>query len=178
MANIRPLSEPLRIKAEKELNEVPERIDEDLNALKTWIGKQPHLRCRMNDQFLVGFLRGCKFSLERAKEKIDLFYSTRTNFKELMTNWDPCSPKNMEIIKLGMTVPLPNTITPDGARLLIMRMGIYDPGDYDIVDLMRVGAMANDIFMVSDDQLMVAGQVSFICTNLTVCFCRQKKTVA
>ncbi|GAB0090859.1 hypothetical protein DMENIID0001_056270 [Sergentomyia squamirostris] len=53
MANIRPLSEHLALKAQTELNEVPEKIEEDLNVLKTWIGKQPHLRARTDDQFLV-----------------------------------------------------------------------------------------------------------------------------
>lgn len=53
MANIRPLSVELSKKAQ--LNEVPERIPEDIAALKTWISKQAHLKARTDDQFLVNF---------------------------------------------------------------------------------------------------------------------------
>lgn len=163
MPNIRPLPEPLALKAQKELNEVPERIDEDLAALRTWIAKQPHLKARTDDQFLVAFLRGCKYSIERAKEKIDLYYSVRTSFKEIMTDRDPMSEKNLELIRLGVGLPLPNTITPDGCRVILIRPGVYDADKYNILDVMRISLMANDIHLMEDDHMMVAGQVSASC---------------
>lgn len=54
----------------------------------------------LDDQWLAAFLRGCKFSLERAKEKIDLYYSLRTTAPELysITHRDP---KFKEILNLG-----------------------------------------------------------------------------
>ncbi|GAB0090857.1 alpha-tocopherol transfer protein-like [Sergentomyia squamirostris] len=162
MPNVRPLSEPLRIKAEKELFEVPERIEEDLASLRIWLGKQPHLKTRTDDQFLVAFLRGCKYSLERAKEKIDLFYSARTSFKEIMADRDPMSTKNLELIRLGVGLPLTNTVTPDGPRIVLIRPGVYEADKYDILDVMRISIMANDIHMIEDDQMMVAGQIGIL----------------
>ncbi|XP_055691361.1 alpha-tocopherol transfer protein-like [Lutzomyia longipalpis] len=162
MPNIRSISEPLAQKAIKELNEVPERIDEDITALRTWIMKQPHLRTRMDDQFLVAFLRGCKYSLEKAKQKIDLFYSIRSNFKEIMSNYDPMIEKNLQIIKKGIALPLPNTIAPDSPRLFLFRPGVYEAHEFDIIDIMRISIMINDIIMVDDDQMIVAGQMGII----------------
>lgn len=78
MAQIKPLSVELQKVAIEELGEVPERIAADLQDLKTWIQQQPHLKARTDDQFLVQFLRGCKHSLEKAKRKIDAFYSLRS----------------------------------------------------------------------------------------------------
>jgi len=83
MANLRPLSTELRRIAETELNEVEERLPADLQALRDWVAKQPHLRARTDDQFLVGFLRGCKFSLEKTKSKLDHFYTIKTLMPEL-----------------------------------------------------------------------------------------------
>lgn len=40
--SIRPLSKELQEKAEKEINEVPSRVTEDLNHIKEWIAKQPY----------------------------------------------------------------------------------------------------------------------------------------
>lgn len=44
MANIRPLSSGLAKKAIEELFEVESRIPDDLEALRSWILKQRHLK--------------------------------------------------------------------------------------------------------------------------------------
>lgn len=101
-ASIRELSPELAAKAAAEVNEVPDKIHADLTILKEWMRKSVHINGRINDdQFLVNFLRGCKYSMEKAKEKLDLFYTIRTQLPEIMTNRDPLSKKNMEIIKHG-----------------------------------------------------------------------------
>lgn len=41
---VRPLSAVLLKKAQKEINEDPKRVDADIQALKTWLKKQPHLQ--------------------------------------------------------------------------------------------------------------------------------------
>lgn len=86
MSQIRPLSEKLAQLAQTELDEVPERIDQDITAIKEWIAKQPHLKARDNDQLIVAFLRGCKYSLEKVKQKIDNFYAMREAVPELYKN--------------------------------------------------------------------------------------------
>lgn len=101
MVNIRELSPELQKKAQDELNEVPSRIEEDIEALRTWISKQPHLRTRTDDQYLVTFLRGSKYSLERAKEKIDLLRTVKTLMPEMFIGRDPTEQITSEIIKLG-----------------------------------------------------------------------------
>lgn len=100
MSKIRPLPEKLAIKAHEELGEKPERIDEDIQALREWISKQPHLKARTDDQLLVAFLRGCKYSLEKAKQKIDSFYAMRNAVPELYTNRF-VDDKAIEILRQG-----------------------------------------------------------------------------
>lgn len=101
MTNVRPLSPALAALAEKELNETPERLVTDLKSLKEWIKQSPHLRVRTDDQFLVTFLRGCKFSLEKAKQKFDLYYTVRSYMPEVMLNRDPLDDHLQSIIRLG-----------------------------------------------------------------------------
>lgn len=101
MVNIREISPELQKKAQDELNEVPSRIEEDILALRTWISKQAHLRARTDDQFLITYLRGSKYSLERAKEKIDLNFTVRSLMPEMFESRDPTDPITLEIIKLG-----------------------------------------------------------------------------
>jgi hypothetical protein len=46
-------------------------------------------------------LRGCKFSLERAKTKMDMFYTLRTVLPEFFMRRDPMMPELQRILKLG-----------------------------------------------------------------------------
>lgn len=101
MPDVRALSKGLEKLAADELNESPERIQSDIDALRNWIHQSPHLTSRTDDQFLVAFLRGCKFSLEKAKQKIDLFYTIRTHAPELIKNRDPQNDLVIGMIRQG-----------------------------------------------------------------------------
>lgn len=101
MINIRPLSPALSKLAETELNESPDQIAGDLRVLKEWVKQSPHLNVRTDDQFLICFLRGCKYSIERAKQKLEAFYTIRTIMPEVHLNRDPQNERLQAIIRLG-----------------------------------------------------------------------------
>jgi len=75
---IRELSPALLEVAKKELFEEPKRRAADVQAIRDWLKKQSHIVAQPDDQTIVSFLRGCKFSLERTKEKLDMYYTMRT----------------------------------------------------------------------------------------------------
>lgn len=51
--------------------------------------------------FLLNYLRGCKYSLEKAKQKIDLAFTLRNALPEFFSGWDPMLPDIQEALKLG-----------------------------------------------------------------------------
>lgn len=55
----------------------------------------------LEDQWILAFLRGCKFSLERTKEKIDMYYTARTVAPEFFGERNPFDPAIQEFLKLG-----------------------------------------------------------------------------
>lgn len=101
MPKINPLNAELQKIANEELGEQPLRISEDLQALRLWLQHQPHIKAREDDQFLIQFLRGCKYSLERAKSKLDLYFALKSKYPELMNVIDVNEPKFRDIYKLG-----------------------------------------------------------------------------
>ncbi|GJQ86153.1 hypothetical protein Trydic_g13434 [Trypoxylus dichotomus] len=158
--NVRPLSKELQAKAIAELNEDPKRIKEDIAHIKTWLTKQPHLIARTDDQWILSFLRGCKFSLERTKEKMDMYYTVRTIAPEFFTVRDPFHPDVQEILKQGFILPLRKTAEPDSPRIILSKIGMRDPSRFNIHTLMSVNSMLTDILINEDDQNIVAGFVS------------------
>lgn len=96
---IREISPALEKLAKDELNEDPLQIPQMLEQFREWIKKSPHLRSRMDDQFLISFLRSSKYSLERAKHKLDMYYTIREHSPEFFKNRDPLEMNFKEISK-------------------------------------------------------------------------------
>jgi hypothetical protein len=101
MASARPLSEALAKKAREELNETPERVEQDLATIRDWLIHTPHLNARTDDQFLVPFMRSCKFQLERMKEKLDRYYSARASIPGFNAHPDPREDLMEKLLKAG-----------------------------------------------------------------------------
>jgi hypothetical protein len=98
---IRELSPALQKVACEQLFEEPDKIQEMVQFIRDWIAKSPHLKARTDDQFLVTFLRCCKYSIERTKQKIDLFYTLRTHMPEWIQDRDPQKLRIREILRGG-----------------------------------------------------------------------------
>lgn len=162
MTNTRELTPELAKQAEAELNETTSRSAEDLKTLREWITKQPHLTARLEDQFLIAFLRGCKFSLERAKEKIDMFYTIRGAIPEFFANRDPSRKELALVIEKGLCLPLPHVDKRNNSRLLLVRQGAYDPDEISVMNVMKVSYMLSDLMLMEDDYTTVGGQTILI----------------
>ncbi|KAH8400746.1 hypothetical protein KR009_000742, partial [Drosophila setifemur] len=161
MADLRPLSPELRRIAASELNEVEERLPADLEALRDWLAKQPHLKARQDDQFLVGFLRGCKFSLEKTKSKLDHFYTIKTLMPELFAS-RTMDQKNIELCRTGTYVRLPKPWGPGGPRLQLTNYEKFDPKKFKLLDLFRFQTMISEQAIREDDNSNISGYVEII----------------
>lgn len=162
MSNIRPLPPLLALRAKEELNEVPERIDDDLKAFREWISKQSYLKARTDDQFLIAFLRGCKHSLEKAKHKLDMFYTMRGVVPELYSNRSVDDPKVLGILRSGCLIRLPSPLGEDGPRIHVTRYGMYDSQKYNIAEVLKTNTFLQEIQFIEDDNAMVKGFIEII----------------
>ncbi|KAI9586028.1 hypothetical protein GQX74_001875 [Glossina fuscipes] len=157
MLQIRLLNEDLQRKAREELNEVPARIHEDLKTLKTWIEEQPHLCANTDDQFLICFLRGCKYSLEKAKKKIDSYYSFKTKFPEFCNITNVSSARLREIFRSGAFLYLPIPLHNNGPRIVLLRLASAEI--FSLEEVLAVNHVLQDILMLEDDNAVVNGLV-------------------
>ncbi|XP_026326955.1 alpha-tocopherol transfer protein-like isoform X1 [Hyposmocoma kahamanoa] len=158
---VRPLPADLADKAKEELFEDPKKLEDSIQHLKEWIAKQPHLKARTEDQWLAAFLRGTKFSLERAKEKLDLYYSLRTLIPEFQSINHRHS-KFMEILKLGTLLILPKSKNLTDPRVLIFRVAACPPGQFTMPENMSVIRTLQKIMYMDDDIFTVNGVVNVV----------------
>ncbi|XP_034236646.1 retinol-binding protein pinta-like [Thrips palmi] len=155
---IRELSPELAERAKKELGEDPARRQEDIDHVKAWLAKQSFLNANTDDQWILTFLRGCKFSLERTKAKLDSYYTMRTLLPEFFSNRDPMLPEIQEILKLGLCFPLPHP-DPQGRKIFFMRVGQYDPSRVKLTDILKLNYINMDIVLKDDDRTFICGDV-------------------
>ncbi|XP_049794187.1 alpha-tocopherol transfer protein-like [Schistocerca nitens] len=154
----RELSPELLARAQKELNEDPKRRDQDIQHIKDWLKKQPHIKARMDDQWLLTFLRGCKFSLERTKEKLDMYYTVRRHLPELFADRDPFSADIQKILSAGVLTKLPQT-DAQGRRVILMNVGKLPAGTVSAEAAFRTNFLGLDISLLEDDEAIICGQV-------------------
>ncbi|KAG8226435.1 hypothetical protein J437_LFUL015103, partial [Ladona fulva] len=154
MTLVQPTPE-MSLRIQKDLNEEPDKNDESLQHIKEWLEKQPHLPQVDDDARLLTFLRGCKFSLEKTKRKLDMYYSMRSALPEFFSNRDPKLPEIQQVFKDIQIPPLPG-LTPEGRRVVLMRANGPDIGS--IIEGFKVVLMIGDI-RLKEEQVGVAGDV-------------------
>ncbi|XP_063607482.1 alpha-tocopherol transfer protein-like isoform X2 [Penaeus indicus] len=150
------LSEELIQRAKDELGEDPARRAQDIEHIRDWLKHQPHIRARTDDWTILRFLRGCKFSLERTKEKLDMFYTCKSLCPEWYTNRDPQDKKMREILELGLFLPL-RGLSTRGARVVLSRPALRDPSKTDMNDAAKAILFMVDLLLEEDETVAITG---------------------
>ncbi|VVC37057.1 Cellular retinaldehyde binding/alpha-tocopherol transport,CRAL/TRIO, N-terminal domain,CRAL-TRIO lipid [Cinara cedri] len=140
-----------------ELNEDLTTREKDLEHIKEWLQMQPHLPQFQDDVRLMTFLRGCKFSLEKTKRKLDMYFTMRAAVPEFFANRDPTLPEIKEVMKTVNVPPLPG-LTPNGRRVVMLHGLDVDQISATVVDGMKVVLMIGDI-RLKEEHIGVAGDV-------------------
>lgn len=82
------------VKFEDLLKENPELKEEDVQMLRDWYKKQPHLP-PITDTELAIFLHSNYYRMEPTKATIDAYFTVRTHVPEFFSNRDPLGNKDL-----------------------------------------------------------------------------------
>nr|XP_019550268.2 alpha-tocopherol transfer protein-like [Aedes albopictus] len=162
MLSLRPIAADLADVAKNDLNEDPSQLESHLSVIRNWLKECKHFHGSLDDQILLAFLRGCKFSLEKVKEKLALFYWIRTTLPEVTQNRDPYDDHVLEVIRLGVGISLPKTVNPTDPKIFVIRVAQFDLTKITFVDVIKGGTLINDVLMRDDDQMVICGMILVI----------------
>ncbi|XP_046417873.1 alpha-tocopherol transfer protein-like isoform X1 [Neodiprion fabricii] len=140
-----------------ELNEDPTTRQRDLKLIKEWLAKQPHLPVFDDDLRLMTFLRGCKFSLEKCKRKLDMYFTMRSIVPEFFSQRDITRAEMREITSVVQIPPLPG-LTKNGRRVILMRGIDKDIPTPNVAEAMKMVLMIGDV-RLAEELFGVAGDV-------------------
>ncbi|XP_067615954.1 retinol-binding protein pinta isoform X3 [Eurosta solidaginis] len=151
-----------RVSIREELRE-PENqsdIERDIKFIREWLDTQPHLPKDMDDGRLATFLRGCKFSLEKVKKKLDMYYTMRNAVPEFFANRDINRPE-LSIVLDYLHCPTLPGLTPNGRRITFIRGIDVDFQPHHINDAAKVALMIGDIRLL-EERVGIAGDIFIV----------------
>ncbi|XP_018896250.2 retinaldehyde-binding protein 1 [Bemisia tabaci] len=129
-----------------------ERIKADVEHLKEWISKEPHLPRVSDEQWLAEFLYHNKFSLEKAKRKLEAYYSLRTKYPEILRNRNPTAE---EFSRLRRSLKLAFAHKPMRDGSVVFFFGLDpdgNPKDLDGTTFMKLVFMFGDLVLLRGEQ--------------------------
>lgn len=123
--------------ARKELREDKMAREQCLHNLKSWLRKNDDVgNVRLDDRFLLRFLRVKKFSIPMAQQTILKYLNLRKTFPHMAANLDYLDPKVNSLISNGYLVPSPIR-DKHGRRVIIAFSSKLNPKVYTSHDMAR-----------------------------------------
>ncbi|XP_018400278.1 PREDICTED: alpha-tocopherol transfer protein-like isoform X1 [Cyphomyrmex costatus] len=140
------------ITLEEEMKKNPQLKLSDIESLREWCDKQPHLP-KIEDSFLVLFLHSNYYQMEPTKNTIENYYTIRTHLPEIFCNRDPLEEKGLQqSFKTVAIFPL-NGLTKEGYKMIFITFLDSDPSSYNQNADFKHAIMLTDIHFLMDDRI-------------------------
>ncbi|GAB0101010.1 cellular retinaldehyde binding protein [Sergentomyia squamirostris] len=141
------ISEKILKIARKELREDACAREQCLHQLREWIKKNPDIQdVRMDDKFLLRFLRVKKFSIPMAEQTLLKYLNFRRTFSHMSHKLDFLSPAVNELISAGYIFASP-VRDRNGRRVVIAFAKNFDPSRHCSADMARAHFMTYETLL-------------------------------
>ncbi|XP_020294682.1 retinol-binding protein pinta-like isoform X2 [Pseudomyrmex gracilis] len=100
------------------------------DKLRLWLKQQLHLPQEISDRRLKYFIYSAKFDFEKAKKRLDLFYTIRTLSPKLFGDYDPLDAGSIQQDSYVRWIPLPK-LTPEKYRIMFFQILNHDVDAFD-----------------------------------------------
>lgn len=134
------------INVDEEFKKNPELKESDLQMLREWCEKQPHLP-KITDTDLILFIHSNYYMMEPTKANIESYFTLRTHLPEFFTNRDLTqSPELRSALEVAFTAPLKGK-TNEGYSVLFWKIMDSDVTKYVHLHTMKLHVMIFDLWL-------------------------------
>ncbi|XP_075214786.1 alpha-tocopherol transfer protein-like [Lycorma delicatula] len=152
------ISKELRVRAEEELKETPEKLKENINKLRQLVLLEKRLNARTDDIFLAAFLRARKHDVEKAFQCLKNYYKFKAAYPHFYTY---CLPsENSTVYDLQHFSSLPG-VDRKGRRMCAIIPGRMDLDKSPLDETFQLGTTVFEI-MLEDPQLQITGTITIL----------------
>ncbi|RZC39383.1 hypothetical protein BDFB_014629, partial [Asbolus verrucosus] len=116
-----PVNEDVVKEILKLFDRTEETLMEDVICLKQWMETQPHLPEILDEHRIRNFLTLNKCSVEKTKQKIDMYYTIRSLVPDMFENINPKLPNMEQLMDIIYWMPLPQ-LTKEMYRVFMFKM--------------------------------------------------------
>ncbi|XP_036338091.1 alpha-tocopherol transfer protein-like [Rhagoletis pomonella] len=152
------LSEQILKIAKRELREDKCTREQSLEQLRNWILKHEDMRdVRLDEQFLLRFLRCKKYSVPMAQQTLLKYLNVRRTFPHMSTQLDFLEPKLNDIISSGYIFASPQR-DKNGRRVVVINAKGFNPKLYNSSDQARAHFLTYECLM-EDQATQICGLI-------------------
>ncbi|XP_065360126.1 alpha-tocopherol transfer protein-like [Calliphora vicina] len=150
------LSEALLKVAKRELREDKCTREQSLEQFRNWLTKNEDIRnMRMDDHFLLRFLRAKKFSVPMAEQTLLKYLNVRRTFPEYCTQLDLNDEKIIDVLNSGYIFATPKR-DKHGRRVVIINAKGFNAKKYTSMDQAKAHFLTYE-YLMEDPQTQVMG---------------------
>ncbi|GFT01358.1 leucine--tRNA ligase [Trichonephila clavipes] len=130
-----------------DLNETEELRNRCLDELREWAISQPHfVNCRIDNNFLLRFLRMRKYRVDLAQQVLDKYLTVKTKYPMPYQKLDIRKPSLRDLISKGYVFPLPER-DKDGRVVLFCMAKALDASRHKQSDVFRSFILTYEVLM-------------------------------
>ncbi|XP_024081802.1 clavesin-2-like [Cimex lectularius] len=149
------LPKNLKILAENELNELPDKLRSNIKELRQLIEGEENLNARKDDLFLSAFLRGRKHDVAKAFQCLKNFYEFKARYPDMYKFLYPS--RNPEVYEQNHFGNLPG-LDRKGRRICVLIPARFNIDQVPLTDSFKLGTSILEM-MLNDLVLQVSGTV-------------------
>lgn len=143
-------------------------IQSGLKIMREWLKQQPHLPDDISDNKLLAFVALNKFSLEKAKQKLDAYFTARTILPQYFNISPTPGSKMRESLKGAVVVPLPHQNQYRrifASKMMNKNSDLFDPVShlgfaFQIMDVLLEEDMGLGSIVIADSENFTLGHAA------------------
>ncbi|XP_040074121.1 alpha-tocopherol transfer protein-like isoform X1 [Ixodes scapularis] len=154
-------SPDLMLTARQELGETPKVKRDAVAQLRTLLAEDLALKCPLDEEFLVKFLRCRKYRVKETLEVIRKYFHVRREYTDVYDNLLPSRILFDAIFRQNKLISILKQPDPQGRLIACCKLGVWNPDVCPLVEFLRAVVVSAE-WTLLNQAFQIAGVVALV----------------